>query len=183
MPRPDKKRATPEDAAPVLPRRTLRIVVVLAGVALVIIGAWAGWARLHGPLPAASDRPELLALRGKLVAVQDALTPIAVSFTARTATHTLDVTEYERRIADARRVVESVNNVDLTSTRALDIRDNILTGGSDVLTGFQQALDALRSDDTSASDAAGQLVDQGVAELDSAKQDLDRLLGPTGSTQ
>lgn len=181
MPRPDKKRATPKAAAPALRRRTLRIVVIVAAVALVIIGGWAVWARLQGPLPAASDRPELLALRGKLVAVQDAITPIAVSFTARTATHTLDVTEYEQRIAGARRVVESVNNVDLTSTRALDIRDNILTGGSDVLTGFQQALDALRSNDTSASDAAGQLVDQGIAELTSAKQDLDRLLGPAAT--
>ena len=85
-------------------------------------------------------------------------------------------------IEAAQRTVESVNSLSVTSTSTLEIRDDILNGGSDVLAGFRQALDAMTSDDTTAADAAGQLVDQGVTELDAAKQELDRALGSSSGS-
>ena len=160
----------------------LRAGALVTALALVALAGWAAWAFLNRPLAAASDRPELVALRSKLLQVQSAIRPIAVSFTSRPATEPLDLAAYERRINVANRTVESVNSIPLTSTRALEIRDSVLNGGSDVLAGFQQALDAMKSDDATAADAAGQLVDQGLTELDSAQQQLDRLLGPSPSS-
>ena len=163
-------------------RRVIRAVALLTTVAVLALAAWATWAFLNRPLAVVPERAELVALRSKLQQVQQSIRPIAVSFTSRSATEPLDLAAYERRIEAAQRTVESVNSLSVTSTSTLEIRDDILNGGSDVLAGFRQALDAMTSDDTTAADAAGQLVDQGVTELDAAKQKLGRLLGSSSGS-
>jgi hypothetical protein len=164
-------------------RRPLVIALAAATlVALLAVGGWIVWTALERPLPVASDRAELLALDERLTAVQGAIGPIAATFTSRPATGVIDVGSYRARIAEAGRLVDSTNGLTVSSPDAMEIRDLIITGGSQVLEGLSLALDALQADEASATIPAASEVDEGLAALQDARTKLDALLGKKSGT-
>jgi hypothetical protein len=175
--------ARPEEPAAGPSRRPLMIALAAAAlVALMGIGGWLVWTALERPLPVASDRAEILALDERLTAVQGAIGPIAATFTSRPATGVIDVGSYRARIAAAGRLVDSTNGLTVSSPDATEIRDLIITGGSQVLEGLSLALDALQSNDASATTPAASEVDEGLAALQDARTKLDTLLGKKSGT-
>ena len=162
-------------------RQTVLIAALLAAVAVFALAAWGTTAWLNRSLPAGADRAELVALRTKLIAVRGAVDPIARSFTSEPPTAPVEVSAYEKRVAAAQKVVESVNDVEVSSSDALEVRDLILTGGSDVVAGMQAALQALKDNDSAAAESASGQVADGLTQLDQAQQRLDELLGTTAS--
>ena len=70
----------------------------------------------------------------------------------------------------------------MTGADALQVRDQIVTGGSEVLAGLDMALDALVSNDESATTPAAVQVEDGLQQLQEARDTLDRLLGRTSLT-
>jgi hypothetical protein len=164
-------------------RRPLVIALAAATLlALLAVGGWIVWTALERPLPVASDRAELLALDERLTAVQGAIGPIAATFTSRPATGVIDVGSYRARIAEAGRLVDSTNGLTVSSPDAMEIRDLIITGGSQVLEGLSVALDALQADEASATIPAASEVDEGLAALQDARTKLDALLGKKSGT-
>lgn len=158
-------------------RPAIRIAALAAAAALAVLaglGLWSAFDRIAVP---EADPVQLEALRAKLVEVRGTIEPIAVAFTSQPDTAAIDVTDYRSRIARARLVVESVNDLQATSAEALDIRDSILTGGTQVLDGMDIALDALVADEAGAAADAATQVEEGLTLLEDAKAHLDEMLG------
>jgi hypothetical protein len=165
-------------------RRTLIVATaaVVVAIAILVAGGWRFWVLLNADTEPTVDRAELQALQTKLAAVKGAITPIAVAFTSQSSTATIDLAAYRSRVEAARTVVSGVNDVRLSSPDAIEVRDMIITGGSQVLDGMDAALDALASDEASAADEASVTVEEGLATLDEAAARLQDLLGTTSST-
>ncbi len=164
-------------------RRALTIALVAAVVlAALAAGAWWLATTLAAPRQDATQSAELTALDARLKAVRAAITPIASSFGTDTAKGTIDVGAYRARIAAAQKTVDDVNGLEVTDPEALTVRDLIVTGGSEVLTGLNLALDALVSDEASATAQADLQVEDGLQQLQEARDTLDRLLGRVSLT-
>ena len=159
-------------------RRGFAVAIAVAGMVFVMAAAaWSVWALLNRPLAATPDRAELVALDDRLTAIQETITPIAEAFTSEPATGLINVGSYRARIVTARRLVDSTNELSVSTPDAIEVRDLIITGGSQVLEGLDAALDALQSDEPSATPPAAALVDDGLAALQDARDKLDALLG------
>jgi hypothetical protein len=164
-------------------RRAWSVVgLAIAGIVLLALAGWSLWGFLDRASSPGTDLEELRALDARLTRIEDTLRPIAISFTSQPATAPIDVTSYRDRIADARIVVQSVNDLPTTSATALEVRDAILTGGTQVLDGMESALAALASDDASATEGASAQVEEGLTQLDEARTRLRELLGTPSPT-
>jgi len=168
--------------APGTPARLQRhpLVIVAAAallLAVVGLGAWIARGAMDRPLTASPDRAELVALDDRLTAVQGAIQPIAASFGAEPDTGLIDVGAYRTKIADAQRLVDSTNDLAVSGPEALEVRDLIITGGSQVLAAMDAALDALVADEASATTPALSQIDEGLTALQDARDKLDALLG------
>jgi hypothetical protein len=162
-------------------------VLAFAGIgvlvlALLALAGWGFWSFLGRTVDTPVNRAQYEALDRKLTAVHDAVTPIAIAFTSQSATTPVDLDSYRAKVAAARKVVTSVNDVQLTSPDAVEIRDMILTGGAQVVDGMDAALTALSRDSTSGADAAAATVEEGLTTLDDAKSRLDQILGVRSTT-
>lgn len=159
--------------------------IALAGILVLSAVAGAGWfiaARAAAPSsPAATT--ELTALDVELTRVRGSITPIAREFTTEPTSGPIDVGAYRAKIGEARRLVDGVNGLEVTDPGALEVRDLILTGGSEVLAGMDSALDALVSDEATATQPALIQVDDGLAKLEDARDLLDRLLRRSSVTR
>ena len=175
--RPGKKTATARGRALLI---ALGALVVLSGLAA---GVWWLTVWLGSERPDVTKNTQLTALSERLDAVNAAITPIAVAFTSEPATSPLDVDSYRTRIASARQVVDQVNGVVATDPEALQVRDLIVTGGSQVLEGLDLALDAAESDEASATQPAFIEVEAGMQSLKEARDLLDTLLGRTSPAE
>lgn len=163
------------------PRRTLvAVIAALLLLSAVALGAWLARAALDRPLAATPDRAELVALDGRLTAIQSAIRPIATAFGLEPDTGLIDVGAYRAKIGGVRRLVDSTNDLAVSGPEALEVRDLVITGGSQVLTGMDAALDALMNDEASATVPAISQVDEGLAALQDARDKLDALLGKKG---
>lgn len=159
--------------------------VAIVAVLLAAAGAWFAYDAFTRPIVVTPDRAELTALDAQLTRIQDELRPIATAFTSQTDTETggvIDVDAYRMRIAKVRDLVDSTSDLAATSKESLEIRDLVLTGGSEVVAGMYEALDALVADDPDAATAAAGHVDEGLANLQAARRLLDVLLGRTQIT-
>lgn len=165
-------------------RRRALIIVLVAAVVLIALAAGAWWLATTLPTPrqATTQSVELTALDARLKAVRATITPIASSFASDTAKGAIDVEAYRARIAAAQKTVDDVNGLEVTDPEALTVRDLIVTGGSEVLTGLNLALDALVSDEASATAQADLQVEDGLQQLQEARDTLDRLLGRVSLT-
>lgn len=152
----------------------LGALVALSGLAA---GVWWMTVWLGSERPDVKKTTQLTTLSERLDAVNGAITPIAVAFTSEPATAPLDVGSYRTRIASARQVVDQVNGIAVTDPDALQVRDLIVTGGSQVLEGLDLALDAAESDEASATQPAIIEVEAGMQSLEEARDLLDTLLG------
>lgn len=164
-------------------RRAIAVSLIALVVLAAVAGAW--WIAVTRDPDTSSPiaRAELTSLDARLTQVHDAITPIADAFTSEPETGALDVGAYRARIEAARRLVDDVNGLEVTDPDALQIRDLIVTGGSEVLAGMDLALDALSSDDASAAAPALTQVDAGLSKLQEARGMLDRLLGRSSVTR
>jgi hypothetical protein len=164
-------------------RRTWAIAAIaVAGAVLLGLAGWSIWGFLGSASTPGTDLEELRALDARLTRIEDTLRPIAVAFTSEPETAPIDVTSYRDKIRAARTVVQSVNDLPTTSATALEVRDAILTGGTQVLDGMETALDALASDDASATGDASVQVEEGLTQLDEARTRLRELLGTPSRT-
>jgi hypothetical protein len=166
-------------------RRRTWLVVGLAtfGIVLLALAGWSLWGFLGRASVPGTDAEELRALDARLTLIDNTLRPIAISFTSQPETAPIDVTSYRDKIAKARKVVESVNDLPTTSATSLEIRDAILTGGTQVLDGMSSALDALESNDASGTEGASAQVEEGLTQLDEARTRLQELLGTPSDAQ
>jgi hypothetical protein len=166
-------------------RRRAAIIAFAAAFVLTAIAAGAWWltVTLSDSRSAGPQRAELTALSERLDAVSAAITPIATDFTTEPTSGAIDVTAYRTRIAAARRLVDEVNGIAVTDADAAQLRDLIVTGGSQVLTGMDMALDALISDEASATGPASLQVEQGLQTLQEARDLLQTLTGRSSLTR
>ena len=181
----DTDQVTTSGPPPAGPDRRRALLISLAAVVVltaVAAGAWWLTTLRTVNAPATAQSAELTALDGRLKAVRAAITPIASSFATESAGAAINVASFRDRIAAARRLVDEVNGLDVTDPDALQVRDLIVTGGSEVLSGLDMALDALVSDDASATTPAAVQVEEGLQQLQEARDILDRLLGRTSLT-
>jgi hypothetical protein len=162
-------------------RRRALLIALAALVVLSALAAGAWWltVQLGSERPSAAESEELASLSERLDAVNAALTPIAVAFTSEPASAPIDVDSYRARIASARKLVDEINGIPVTDPDALQVRDLIVTGGSQVLTGLDLALDAAESDEASATQPAVLEVEAGMQTLREAKDLIDTLEGRT----
>jgi hypothetical protein len=163
-------------------RALLIVLGTLIALTAVSAGVWWLTVWFGSERPSATQATELTALSGRLDAVTAAITPIAVAFTSEAATAPIDVASYRSRIASARQVVDQVNGIAVAGPEALQVRDLIVTGGSQVLEGLDLALDAAESDEASATGPAAIEVEAGMQSLKEARDLLDTLLGRTSLT-
>jgi hypothetical protein len=183
---------TPLDAAPAAdsrvdvndgpprPRRQALAAAITLLVLLAAAATWFAYSALTRPLVVTPDRAELVALDAQLTRIQDAIKPIAAALTSQTETSAIepiDVAAYHARVSALRDLVDATNDLSATSPDALEVRDLILTGGSQVAAGMDEALTALTSDEASTSESAALRVDEGIANLQAARDKLDLLLG------
>jgi hypothetical protein len=159
------------------PRAPVLTATIVVLVLLSLAGAWLTYHAFTRPLSESPDRTELLALDAQLTKIQDSAEPIAAAFTSEAATAVIDVGAYRTRIARLRDLVDSTNDLAVTSPDALDIRDLLITGGSQIVAGMSDALDALAANEASATTTAASEMDEGVANLQTARQRLGLLLG------
>jgi hypothetical protein len=172
-----KKAPTEEPAKTPGMRPLIGVMLAVVGfVVLVGLGGWLAWTALDRPLAQTPDRAELVALDQRLTNIDNQIKPIAAAFTSEPATGLIDVSDYRARIASVRRYVDDTNGLSVTSPDAIEVRDLIITGGSEVLDGMSIALDALQSDEASATQPAAEQVDEGLATLQDARDKLDALL-------
>lgn len=171
-----------DDKAPSAGKRAVLVsVAALLALAAAAAGVW--WITV-GRSTAPSSRAgqaELESLDAKLKQVQGTITPIAREFTSESSTGAIDVSAYRARVDETRRLVDGINGLEITDPNALQVRDLIVTGGSEVLAGMDAALDALTSDDASAAVPAATQVDTGMSTLQDARDLLDSLY--SGSSQ
>ncbi len=170
-------------AKPVRSRALLVALGALVALVALAAGAWWMTLRLGTERPDVTKTTQLTTLSDRLDAVNAAITPIAVAFTSEPATAPLDLESYRARIASARQVVDQVNGIVVTDPDALQVRDLIVTGGSQVLEGLDLALDAAESDDASATQPAAIEVEAGMQSLKEARDLLDTLLGRTSPAE
>lgn len=175
----------PDPGRPATRRRRALLIALAVAAVLTAIALGALWLTARGA--AASGTPtrdaELAALDTRLQEVRAAITPIAASFTSLSSSATIDVDSYRARIAAARRIVDGVNGEEVADADAQQIRDLIVTGGSQVLAGMDLALDALVSDEASATEPAATQVDEGLQRLQEARDLLDTLRGRASLTR
>ena len=166
-------------------RRRAAFIAFSAAFALtaIAVGAWWLTVSISDSRSAGPQRAELIALGERLDAVSAAITPIATDFTTEPNSGVIDVTAYRTRIAAARRLVDEVNGIAVTGADAAQLRDLIVTGGSQVLTGMDMALDALVSDEASATGPASLQVEQGLQTLQEARDLLQTLTGRSSLTR
>lgn len=155
-------------------RWSARRIVGIAALALIVLLALIALAGYFSVRSSSSnvDRAETLGLLAKIRAIHATIDPIARDYTSADQSAPIDVSAFRDRVDAARAAVVAVNGVNLSSAEGLKVRDEIATGGATVLEGFSMALDALQSDDATAAVTAGQRVDEGLAMLDSAQQEL-----------
>lgn len=158
------------------PAPALTAALVVLGL-LLALGGWLVYGAMNRTLTTPADPSELAVLDTRLVAIQDAARPIATAFAAESATGTIDIDSYRARVIALRRLVDSTSDLPATSPDALEVRDLILTGGSQVAAGMVDALDAAAADEASAAVPAEAKVDEGLANLAAARAKLDLLLG------
>ncbi len=168
--------AAPVRSGPPAPVLTAVLVVF---VLVVGLGGWLLYGALNRPLATPADPAQLRALDARLLEIENAARPIATQFTSETATSAIDIGAYRARAAALRDLVDSTNDLAATSPDALEIRDLILTGGSQIAAGIADALDAAASDQASATLTAATRVDEGLSNLAAARAKLDLLLGRT----
>jgi hypothetical protein len=89
----------------------------------------------------------------------------------------IDVAAYRADVGRVRDLVDATNDLAATSGDALEIRDLILTGGSQVVAGMQETLDGMSADDADAITAAAAHVEEGLGNLQTARRRLDVALG------
>ena len=169
-------------AGPDRPRALLISLVAVVVLTALAVGVWWVTTLFASPRPDTRQTAELTALDGRLKAVRAAITPIASSFATESAGAAINVAAFRDRIAAARRLVDEVNGLEVTGADALQVRDQIVTGGSEVLAGLDMALDALVSNDATATTPAAVQVEEGLQQLQEARDTLDRLLGRTSLT-
>lgn len=157
-------------------------LVALLALAAVACVWWFVVLRVADPSSTAAST-QLTALDAKLTQVRDAIAPIAREFTTEPTSGPVDVKAYRTKIGEARDLVDGANGLEITDPDALEVRDLIVTGGSEVLAGMDAALDALVSDEASATGPAVIQVDAGLAKLEDARDLLDKLLGRSSGTQ
>ena len=172
----------PPPAGPDRPRALLISLAAVVMLTALAAGVWWVTTLFASPRPDTRQTAELTALDGRLKAVRAAITPIASSFATESAGAAVNVSSFRDRIAAARSLVDGVNGLDVTDPDALQVRDLIVTGGSEVLSVLDMALDALVSDDASATTPAAVQVEEGLQQLQEARDILDRLLGRTSLT-
>ncbi len=163
-------------------RAVLIAAAALAVLTVLALGSWWITVTLSGAGPAGSQSQELTDLSARLDAVEAAIQPIAVAFTSEPASGAIDVEAYRVRIAAARKVVDEINGMDVGGADALEVRDLIVTGGSEVLAGLDLALDAAASDEASATAPAALQVEEGLQTLKEARDLLDTLRGRASLT-
>jgi hypothetical protein len=174
-----------EGEQPSGPRAPVLTAAIILGAMLLIGGVWFAYHSFTSPLPIEADRTQLAAIDAQRVRIHDAIVPIATELTSVVATGAsgvIDIDAYRARIAEARRIVDSTSDLAATSDEALLIRDLVLTGGSQVVVGMEEAIDALASDDANAVPAALAHVEEGLGNLEAARLKLDALLGRVGAT-
>lgn len=159
------------------PRAPLLTAAVIVLTLLVALGAWLAYSAFNRQLATPADPTELAALDARLTRILGVARPIAASFAAEPATGAIDVGAYRAKVADLQALVDSTNDLAATSPDALEVRDLILTGGSQVVAGMQSALDAAVANDAGAATGAAEKVDEGLANLADARAKLDVLLG------
>jgi hypothetical protein len=175
-----KPEAADTPARPTGPRAPGLTAALIVLALLTVAGSWFLYDAMTRPLVVQPDRAELLAIDAQLRRIRSEVQPIATALaseTATTATGVIDVGAYRQRIASLRKIVDATSDLAATSAEALEIRDLVLTGGSQVVAGMNQALDALASNEASVSMSAAVRVEDGIANLDSARTKLDLLLG------
>lgn len=160
----------------------IALVAVLA-MGLIAAAVWGVTVLLADPLPDRVRMAEYETLDARLKAVDAAITPIALAFTSEPASSSIDIGAYRDKVASARAVVDGVNGVEVSGADALRIRDLIVTGGSQVVSGMNMALDAAQSDEASAATPAFVQVEEGLSALQEARRLLDDLLGRTSLTE
>jgi len=168
------QRAPGRGDGPPAPLLTAAIIVLAL---LIALGAWLGYGALNRPLEVPADPAELTALDARLVEIEDTARPIAAAFAAEPATASVDVDAYRAKLAALRALVDSTNDLEATSPEALEVRDLVLTGGSQVVAGMEAALDAAAANEPSATVPAAAKVDEGLSNLAAARDKLDVLLG------
>jgi hypothetical protein len=147
-------------------------LIVIAIVIVVAAACGVAWWTLRA---SAGDpgRAETEALLARIKVIRATITPIAQDYTSADQSAPIDVTSFRDRIQRARDVVIAVNDVSVSSTEGIQARDEILTGGSMILDGLEMALDALEADDAAGTGQATAQVDEGLALLDTAQQELE----------
>jgi ABC-type glycerol-3-phosphate transport system substrate-binding protein len=164
------------------PDRRQRLVIAVAALAVLaacVAGAWWAVVAVSSAGDVAVDRTETLALRQAWQASHDAILPIAKDFTATTA-GTIEVAAYSQRIAKARTIVDSINDVPVTVSDNGTIRDSMLSGASEVLDGMDALLAAASKNDTAGVDAAVTSIDEGSTALNEAGAALDAKIAAKG---
>ena len=162
------------------PRAPVLAAVIIVAVLLLAAGGWFAYTSLTTPVATGADRTELVAIDTQLTAIQDRIRPIASALTAQTETSTpgvIDVATYRADVGRVRDLVDATNDLAATSGDALEIRDLILTGGSQVVAGMQRTLDGMSADDADAITAAAAHVEEGLGNLQAARRRLDVALG------
>jgi hypothetical protein len=147
---------------------------------LVIVTAAASWAiymAVNRPLATSPDTEEMQALDARLTRIESEIRPIASAFTSEAASGTIDVASFRARVARVRDLVDSTNDLAASTPEALEIRDLILTGGAQIVNGMSEALDALVSNDATATTPAAAHIDEGLTNLQDARTHLDAAFG------
>jgi hypothetical protein len=144
---------------------------------LIALGGWLVWGAMNRTLTTPADPTELAGLDAQLVRIQNTARPIAAAFESDSATGAIDIEAYRTRVAALRSLVDSTNDLPASSPDALEVRDLILTGGSQVAAGMSEALDAAAANEPSATAPAADHIDEGLENLAAARAKLDLLLG------
>jgi hypothetical protein len=167
------------------PRAPVLTAAIIVGTLLLIAGAWFAYHSFTKPLAVEVDRTQLAAIDAQRTRIHEAIVPIATELTSVVATGAsgvIDIDAYRARIEKVRRIVDATSDLAATSDEALLIRDLVLTGGSQVVAGMEEAVDAIASDDASAVPAALSHVEEGLGNLEAARLKLDALLGRVETT-
>lgn len=167
------------------PRAPVLTAVLVVLALVVAIGGWLAYQSLSKPVVVEPDRAELVAIDAHLTEIQDGIRPIANALSSQVQTDSagvIDVPAYRAQVAKVRDLVDATNDLAATSTEALEIRDLVLTGGSQVVAGMQETLNAMAADDVNAVTAAAAHVEEGLGNLQTARRRLDVLLGRLEST-
>lgn len=162
-------------------RRRVALVVVVT----ILVAATACWAALTIARSAAgsAERTETVRLLAQAKLIRGSIEPIARDYTSRADSSTIDVTAFAKRLSDARRIVDAVNEIEIVTDEGLVARDLLLGGGESVIAGLESALDALVRDDAAAASEAGMQVDEGVGMLDEAQNALETRMQEHGWTE